>query len=66
MSQAIKSKVTYDYKHRHVLLLKEAFKKGPFDQFSRLLSSLPDDHTVTVVTSEDNTEQLYVNMPSKK
>jgi len=66
MSQAIKSKVTYDYDHRYVLLLKESFKKGPFDRFMSLLSDLPRNHTVTVVTADDNTEQLYVNIPPSK
>lgn len=59
-----KSKVTYDFTHRNVLLLKVAFKKGDFKSFQTLLSELPKQYTVTVVT-ENGLEELYVNIPAE-
>jgi len=60
-----KSKVTYDYQRRNVLLLKVAFKKGDFKSFQTLLSELPKQCSVTVVTDEHGSEELFVNIPAE-
>lgn len=60
-----KTKVTYDYERRNVLLLKVAFKKGDFKSFQTILSELPKTYSVTIVTDEHGSEELFVNIPAK-
>jgi hypothetical protein len=59
-----KSKVTYSYEQRHVLLLKESFSRD-LDLFRKLLENTPRDWSLTVIKSGDSKE-LVVNIPTKK
>jgi hypothetical protein len=59
-----KSKVTYSFEQRQVLLLKEAFTRDLI-YFSKLLVDVPRDWTLTVIQDGANKE-LVVNIPAKK
>lgn len=59
-----KSKVTYSYEQRHVLLLKESFLRD-LTYFSKLLENTPKDWSLTVIQDGDSKE-LVVNVPAKK
>lgn len=58
-----KSKVTYAYEQRNILLLKEAFARD-LTYFSKLLSDLPRDWTLTVLQDGD-LKDIVVNVPAK-
>lgn len=65
MSSTKVSKVTYEYERRNVLELKVAFKKGDFKSFQAILRELPKTYTVTIVTDDTGSEELYVNIPAE-
>jgi hypothetical protein len=67
MSQTkeLKSKVTYSYDQRRILILKEAFLKGDLVLLSRLLEEFPKDWTYTVI-QEGSMRDIVVNVPAKK
>jgi hypothetical protein len=58
-----KSKVTYSYEQRLVLLLKEAFIRDLI-YFDKLLLNTPKDWTLTVIQDGD-IKELVVNVPAK-
>ena len=67
MSQTkeVKSKVTYSYDQRRILILKEAFLRGDLSLMQRLLEEFPKDWTYTVI-QEGSMRELVVNVPAKK
>jgi len=60
----IKSKCTYSYDQRQVLLLKEAFQRD-LTMFRKMLEDVPKEWTLTVL-QEGNQRDLVVNIPAKK
>lgn len=63
-SKELKSKCTYSYDQRSVLLLKESFERD-LVIFSKLLENAPRDWTYTVI-QEGSHKELVVNVPAKK
>jgi hypothetical protein len=58
-------KVTYTAERRNILLLKVAFKKGDFSSFQRLLSELPKNYSITIISDDKGAEELFVNVPAE-
>lgn len=59
-----KTKVTYNYDTKSVLLLKEAYERD-INLFYKLFQEAPRNWTFTVITVEGRKE-LLVNIPPKK
>jgi hypothetical protein len=64
MANPNKSKCTYSYEQRQVLLLKEAFQRD-LSMFSKMLQDVPREWTYTVI-QEGTNKELVVNIPVKK
>lgn len=66
MSQTkeLKSKTTYAYEQRQILILKEAYERD-LKLFIELLGSIPKNYTLTVI-QEGSRKELVVNVPAKK
>lgn len=63
-TKEVKSKVTYSYDQRFVLLLKESYERD-LVMFTKLLDNVPRDWTFTVI-QEGSRKELVVNVPAKK
>jgi len=63
-TKEIKSKVTYSYDQRSILLLKESYERD-LVMFTKLLDNVPRDWTLTVIQGGSRKE-LVVNVPAKK
>lgn len=61
---ANKSKCTYTYDQRKILLLKEAYQRD-LKMFIEMLGDVPRDWTLTVI-QEGARRELVVNVPAKK
>jgi len=59
-----KSKVTYNYETRQVLMLKEAYERD-LGLFHKLLNDAPRTWTFTVL-STDGRKELIANIPPKR
>lgn len=66
MSQTkeLKSKTTYAYEQRQILILKEAYERD-LKLFIELLGNIPKNYTLTVI-QEGSRKELVVNVPAKK
>jgi len=63
-TKELKSKTTYAYEQRQILILKEAYERD-LKLFIELLGGIPKNYTLTVI-QEGSRKELVVNVPAKK